>query len=161
MFYRECWLTGGMWTETAGALGIGYEGQNIDEFVEQLSSWGVNTLVDVRLTPISRKRGFSKNKLREALESHGINYRHEPALGNLKDNREGYSEHGTDAGAAARAQFKSRLKLDEAELALNEVADLASRVHVMVMCFEASELHCHRREVLRELHDRFPTLASA
>ncbi|MEB0000847.1 DUF488 domain-containing protein [Cryobacterium sp. RTS3] len=150
-----------MWTQTAGALGAGYEGKDIDGFIDGLASWGIDTLVDVRLNPISRKRGFSKNKLREALISRGISYRHEPALGNPKDNREGYSTVGTDLGNAARARFAELLSTNEAELAMDQVAELASRVHVAVMCFEASELNCHRREVLKELDRRLAALMPA
>jgi uncharacterized protein (DUF488 family) len=150
-----------MWNETAGAVGVGYEGQDIEHFINDLASWGIDTLVDVRLNPISRKRGFSKNSLREALEARGINYRHEPALGNPKDNRDGYSEHGTDAGAAARARYTERLSTDDAEQAMDEVAAIASRAHVALMCFEASELHCHRREALKELNERLSALSHA
>lgn len=40
-----------------GLMGIGYEGRAIGEFVDSLLAEGVTHLVDVRLTPISRKPG--------------------------------------------------------------------------------------------------------
>ena len=47
---------------------IGYEGRKIDEFVVNLKSSHVKMLIDVRELPLSRKKGFSKNKLKEKLE---------------------------------------------------------------------------------------------
>jgi uncharacterized protein (DUF488 family) len=60
---------------------IGYEGKTLDEYLEQLQKAGVKLLCDVRRNPLSRKRGFSKDALREALELQGIKYRHFPTLG--------------------------------------------------------------------------------
>lgn len=143
-----------MWTETAGAIGVGYEGANIDDFVDGLKRWGVGTVVDVRLNPLSRKRGFSKNQMREALANADIEYIHQPALGNPKENREGYSERDSELGRDARARFVQRLSGDDAQEALKLVAELAFHSHVAIMCFEAHESLCHRREVLRDLDNR-------
>ena len=60
-------------------VSIGYEGRDVHEFSDLLKKHGVSLLVDVRLNPISRKTGFSKNALAKALEGVGIGYRHEPA----------------------------------------------------------------------------------
>jgi uncharacterized protein (DUF488 family) len=37
---------------------VGYEGRTVDEFVDALSAARVKTLVDVRLTPISRNPAY-------------------------------------------------------------------------------------------------------
>ena len=71
-------------------VSIGYEGRDVEALIRQLQSLRVDVLVDVRLNPISRKRGMSKVALREALEAHGIRYVHHRELGNPKDNRDGY-----------------------------------------------------------------------
>src|ERR1700712_4712540 len=84
-----------MWTDEAGIIGIGYEGQQVEDLVAGLKKWNVTVLVDVRLNPISRKRGFSRKGLTEALALHGVEYLHRPALGNPKENRAAYSEDGT------------------------------------------------------------------
>lgn len=47
-------------------VSVGYERRSIEEFVEMLSANRVDVLVDVRLNPISRKRGFSKTALTKA-----------------------------------------------------------------------------------------------
>ena len=41
----------------ANVIGIGYEGLESDGLVSKLCLRGVRTVVDVRLNPISRKRG--------------------------------------------------------------------------------------------------------
>lgn len=133
---------------------IGYEGETPEALVAQLTGWGVKVVVDVRLNPISRKRGFSKTAWSAFLGEHGIEYVHCPALGNPRDNREGFADRETDAGSLARDRFNELLKVDAAQEALNDLADLASESQIAVMCFERSELHCHRHEVLREVYNR-------
>jgi uncharacterized protein (DUF488 family) len=73
-----------------GLLSIGYEGRDASTMADELASAGVTVLVDVRLTPLSRKRGFSKTALRELLATRGIAYVHLRALGNPKDNRDNF-----------------------------------------------------------------------
>jgi hypothetical protein len=48
---------------------IGYEGTDIERFVQTLKIVGVEQLVDVRAVALSRKKGFSKNGLRNRLEA--------------------------------------------------------------------------------------------
>jgi uncharacterized protein (DUF488 family) len=143
-----------MWTDEAGIIGIGYEGQPIEEFVAGLKAWKVTVLVDVRLNPISRKRGFSKRGLTEALATQGLDYLHRPALGNPKDNRAGYSETGTEGGDEARRNYALVLASEAAKSAVEELVQLASKTHVAVLCYEASELHCHRKQILDEVRKR-------
>lgn len=81
-----------------GLLGVGHEGQTIDSFLSELLAMGVSRLVDVRLTPVSRKRGFSKSALAQALAGAGISYEHRRELGNPKVNRAGFG--GTPEGGA-------------------------------------------------------------
>jgi len=146
--------------ELTGVIGIGYEGQDLDEFVLALQKWDVRTLVDVRLNAISRKRGFSKTALRAGLAAVGIDYRHEPTLGNPKVNREGFAESGSPKGREAREHFIGLLSNDASQAALDSIAHLAAESRVAVMCFEGSELHCHRQQVLSELRERISNLAN-
>lgn len=80
---------GVMWTPQEMVLvTVGYEGRTAGELVVTLAEAGVDVLVDVRLTPLSRKPGLSKRQLADALAAAGVEYVHLPALGNPKDNRE-------------------------------------------------------------------------
>ncbi|WP_252446038.1 DUF488 domain-containing protein [Pseudonocardia humida] len=70
-------------------LTVGYEGRSVDDVVAGLVAQEVSLLIDVRLTPLSRKRGLSKRGLTEHLAAAGIEYLHLRALGNPVDNRDG------------------------------------------------------------------------
>jgi uncharacterized protein (DUF488 family) len=52
---------------------IGYEGLNFDEFMSLLSKHGIETVVDIRELPLSRKPGFSKKALANALNLTSVN----------------------------------------------------------------------------------------
>ncbi|MBD8583061.1 DUF488 domain-containing protein [Frigoribacterium sp. CFBP 8766] len=135
-------------TTTSGALlGVGYEGLDIDAFISRLRLRGVQVVVDVRLNPLSRKRGFSKVALASALAGAGIEYRHLRALGNPKDNRAGFALED-EAGQLSRTRYSEELKSDSARAALVELSSLAEYRKVAVMCFEADESTCHRAIVL-------------
>lgn len=131
--------------------GIGYEGLALDAFISKLRIRGVQTLVDVRLNAISRKRGFSKRALSEALAEAGITYVHLPVLGNQRDNRAGYGEIESDLAHDVRDRFRQELQSDVAVSALEEVADLARSGEVVLFCYEQDERHCHREQVLDEV----------
>ncbi|WP_240685154.1 DUF488 family protein [Arthrobacter nitrophenolicus] len=150
-----------MWTEANGVIGAGYEGKDITTFVEELTVWKVRTVVDVRLNPISRKKGFSKKALTGALAEASIDYMHMPALGNPKDNREGFWLPGTPASRLAGERFESLLDSDTATEKIIELTNLAAQQRVAVLCFEASELCCHRKYVLARVKERLAALISS
>ena len=131
-----------------GLVSIGYEGRNLEELLGELAVRGVGTVADVRLTPISRKRGLSKTRLKEALESQGIEYVHLRALGNPKDNRARFAGNELAVG---RARFRGLLEADDSRKALGELAARARREVVAVLCFEANHERCHRSVILEEL----------
>jgi len=139
--------------EPSGLIGVGYEGQNIDSFIDMLLIQGVTHLVDVRLTPISRKPGFSKTALSHALAAADIGYMHLPALGNPKSNRAGFAGDTAEV-ANARQLFVRQIRRPAAESALDTIAELAASQRVAVLCFEANEERCHRHVVLTQVRKR-------
>jgi len=54
-----------------GLVTIGYEGRTAPELIDELVRAGVDVLVDVRFTPVSRKAGMSERRLGEALTAVG------------------------------------------------------------------------------------------
>lgn len=130
-----------------GLVGVGYEGHTIESFVDDLHDRGVTRVVDVRLNASSRKPGFNKRKLGDALAEAGIAYEHRPALGNPKENRAGFA-----AGQpAARAVYAARLTEPAARAALAEIEAWAAAEEVAVLCLEADATHCHRTTVIAAL----------
>jgi hypothetical protein len=85
---------------------VGYEGRTAGELVTLLSQAAVDVLVDVRLTPLSRKPGLSKRRLAAALAAAGVDYLHLPALGNPRDNRDAFRQRDP----ASRARFRALLR---------------------------------------------------
>lgn len=128
-----------------GFISVGYEGWNINEFVDDLRTQNVAVVADVRLNAVSRRHGFSKTALREALEAVGIGYVHLRGLGNPPDNRAGF--HADDP-EPARARFGERLRSMEARTGLRELAALGGTGVVAVLCVEQDPAHCHRTVVI-------------
>jgi uncharacterized protein (DUF488 family) len=145
-------------TSASGVFGVGYEGREITTFVADLLDRRVTRLVDVRLTPISRKRGFSKTALRTALAEAGIAYDHRRELGNPKDNRAGFGGTETDLDHA-KATYAELLTSDDAQASLDKLGDLARTERIALLCFEADERRCHRDVVLAELARRLSPAA--
>jgi uncharacterized protein (DUF488 family) len=135
-------------------VSIGYEGRDVVELISQLQSLRVSVLVDVRLTPISRKRGMSKSALSEALAVAGIRYVHHRELGNPKENRDAYRT----GDARAYARFERVLETPEAEGALDHVSELLDGECVALLCFERDHSQCHRALVTNALRAREPDL---
>lgn len=140
--------TGSLKPEGHGVIGIGYEGLIVDQLVARLQAEGVEVLVDVRMTPLSRKPGFSKRALSEALSVAGIRYLHDRRLGNPKDNRAAYADASSEAGATARARYRELITSGDGADAVRDLAALAEEHTVAVLCFEADQAHCHREQVI-------------
>jgi len=135
---------------TYGIVSAGYEGRSIEEYVAALLDLGVGTVADVRLNAISRRAGFSKTRLREALANAGIGYRHLRSLGNAKENRQPFWTGRVEEG---RRVFRRALQGPEAEAELHELAELAADHLVAVMCFEANAEMCHRQVIIDHVVD--------
>ncbi|MFF9398084.1 DUF488 family protein [Streptomyces sp. NPDC014744] len=106
-------------TVTPGLWSAGYEGRDIESFIASLVDSRVSVVADVRLTPISRKKGFSKTRLGDALAKAGIEYTHLRGLGNPKDNREPFWDGRVEVG---RARFRGLLRSEEAQADLDRLA---------------------------------------
>ncbi|MGN8022192.1 DUF488 domain-containing protein [Phyllobacterium sp. 22229] len=129
---------------------IGYEGTDIDKFIQTLKVVGIAVLADVRALPLSRKKGFSKNSLREHLERAGIEYHSYQELGDPKP--------GRDAARAGRFDEFRKIYTDHIETpqATKRVADLAgvaAKNITCMLCFERDPTTCHRSIVAEKLID--------
>lgn len=129
-------------------IGIGYQGLQPADLIEQLRADGVKVLVDIRLNAISRKAGYSKRALAVALEAAGIRYLHDPRLGNPKENRSGYADTASADGRAARECFERILDTGAGADGIRDLAHLVEQESVAVLCDEADETHCHRQQVM-------------
>jgi len=128
-------------------LTLGYEGLRIDSFFDILIRNGVQTVVDVREHPISRKPGFSKSDLAAAAARRGLSYIHVPALGSPKEIRHEYHTDGDWQRFSRR--FLDYLATQEDAIA--ELADIAQRTPCCLLCFEADPRFCHRSFVAQRV----------
>ena len=119
---------------------IGYEGLSLEQFLELLKANVVEHLVDVREAPISRKVGFAKAALSEAVEHSGIRYSHVRALGCPKPIRDRHKETA-DWGRYTR-DFK--IYLAGQNDALAELRATVAATRTCLLCYEADYSRCHR-----------------
>lgn len=122
---------------------IGYEGLDIDDFMSLLSEHGIETVVDIRELPLSRKPGFSKKALANVLNLSGLEYVHMVELGCPKPVRDGYREDGD--WKRYTTGFLKYLKTQKDAIA--ELADLAQSSTCALLCYEADFNFCHRSMV--------------
>lgn len=142
-----------MTTHRPTIVSIGYERRTLSELISVLHDMEVEVLVDVRLTPISRKPGLSKTSLARALGEAGIIYRHERDLGNPKDNRDGYRR----GLKSARNKYTKSLQ-NGASDAYQEVVVLAQSSRLALLCVEREVDECHRSSILEKARSDLPGL---
>ena len=129
---------------------IGYEATTVPEFVAALRDAGVQRVIDVRAVPNSRRPGFSKTPLSNALAEVGIDYVHLRALGTPAEGR-----------AAARAGrheeleriYAGQLELPEAMVQTAQMIELATEKPSALLCYERDPAHCHRTLLLAAAAD--------
>ena len=133
---------------------IGYEGRSIEELLSVLALNRIDLLVDVRENAVSRKAGFSKRALAEALGDVEIEYSHEPLLGNPRENRAGF--HGEAVGEARRL-YLQHLNNGSRE-AYEAVIALTATRRVALLCFERDERKCHRSCIVEQAKADYPMI---
>ena len=120
---------------------IGYEGKTVEEFLGELQAAGVELLIDVRAVAASRRPGFSKTALSNALGERGIDYLHLRALGTPAAGRQAARAGRT---AEMRAIYADQLETPEAELAKVKALGEAGERKAALLCYEKEAPVCHR-----------------
>jgi uncharacterized protein (DUF488 family) len=128
---------------------IGYEGLDIETFLSMLSEHGIDTIVDVRELPLSRKRGFSKKALASLLEMSGREYIHMAELGCPKPVRDIYRNDGN--WARYTKGFMTYLKTQSDAIA--RLTTRAAASNCALLCYEADSNFCHRSMVAKAVTD--------
>lgn len=128
---------------------IGYEGKTIEEYLNALIQKDIKVLCDVRKNPISRKYGFSRRTLENAVNRLGIEYKHYPKLG-IEANKRAVLERQSDYDRLFEEYEKTVLvKQYEDILAIRGV--LKTRKRIALTCYEKSPQQCHRTRVAKSV----------
>lgn len=127
---------------------IGYEAVTQAEFLFALKEAGVERVIDVRAVPNSRRPGFSKTPLRNALAEEDIDYVHLRALGTPADGRA-----AARAGRTADLEciYAGQLELPEAIAQSAQMIELAKEKPSALLCYEREPGGCHRTLLLRSV----------
>lgn len=127
---------------------IGYEGVTQAEFIAALQEAGVERVIDIRAVPNSRRPGFSKTPLRNALAESGIDYVHFRALGTPADGRA-----AARAGKLAELEriYAGQLELPEAIIAGEQMRELVAERPSALLCYEREPGCCHRTLLWRSI----------
>jgi len=122
---------------------IGHSTRSLDELLALLRAHAVDTLVDVRTVPRSRRHPhFSKDALTETLPRASIAYTHMPGLGGLRKPRKDSPNTGwRTEGFRGYADY---MQSEEFGRNVMTLMTLAAGARVVTMCAEAVPWRCHR-----------------
>jgi uncharacterized protein (DUF488 family) len=119
----------------------GYEGLQVDGFLNLLVEQGIQRLIDVRNNPISRQYGFHKSTLNRICSSLGIEYVHIPQLGIA-------SRYRTDLNN--QEDYDRLFEMYESDILPTETAAVERATELIrerpsvLVCMEGAPRCCHR-----------------
>lgn len=127
---------------------VGYERyRSVEDFARLLARAEVERLIDVRELPISRRRGFAKTALTEALAEEGVEYLHLRGMGNPKEFRDLYKSGQVAKGRAGYEQLLTEDRFED----LRKLAETIHEKRSALMCVEHDEAVCHRQVIFAAL----------
>lgn len=122
---------------------IGHSTRSIDEFVELLQEYGVETVADVRSIPKSRHNPqFNSELLNQSLKAKHIRYKHIKKLGGLRHAKKDSINLGW-RNSSFRG-FADYMATPEFAEGLEALTKIASMRRTAIMCAEAVPWRCHR-----------------
>jgi uncharacterized protein (DUF488 family) len=123
---------------------VGHSTRSLDELIETLQSQSIQTLVDIRAFPMSRRvPQFNRESLEKSLPAVGIRYVWIKALGGYrKKSREDSPNIGLRN--ASFRNYADYMLTREFENAMAELVALAEGSCTAYMCAERVYLRCHR-----------------
>lgn len=127
---------------------VGYQGLQIDDFLDMLIRSGIQQLIDVRSNPVARRFGFHKSSLQRLLGHVGIDYLHVPQLGIPSSWRSSLENDADYRNLFAR--YTNEVLPAQG----NDVQDIARCIRErpsVLMCMEEYAGHCHRTRLGHEV----------
>jgi uncharacterized protein (DUF488 family) len=122
---------------------VGHSTRSIEEFNHILIAYEIETLVDVRTFPGSRRYPqFNKAELSNSLQSIGMDYVHLPDLGGRRKARADSTNTGWN-NPGFRG-YADHMETAEFKKGIEALLELAKKTRTAVMCAEAVWWRCHR-----------------
>ncbi len=123
---------------------IGHSTRTFDELVEALKAHGIQTLVDIRSFPMSRRLPhFNRENLERTLPEQGINYLWEKRLGGRRKKSLDVSPNTALRNDSFR-NYADYMLGDEFRAGVSDLLVRAEHERVSIMCAERVYFHCHR-----------------
>ena len=123
---------------------IGHSTRPLADLVEALQAHGIQTLVDIRAFPMSRRLPqFNRDSLEKSLPEAGIRYVWMGALGGYRKKIRDDSPHIALRNASFR-NYADYMLTAEFESAMAELVALAEGSRTAYMCAERVYFRCHR-----------------
>lgn len=129
---------------------IGYQGLSLEELLQILKEHEVSVVVDVRERTQSRKPGFSKTPLSEALEDADIEYESWRMLGTPAWIRK---QHHDNPDWSGFADAYNDYLAGQGE-ALDDLEKKVMTRRTCLFCYEADPADCHRSILAKRLIER-------
>lgn len=122
---------------------IGHSTRQIDEFIDLLTTHGIEQLVDIRTIPRSRHNPqYGEVELRSSLKESEIVYVYLKSLGGL---RPAVDNSVNDAWRnKSFRNYADYMQSQEFEEGLVELLSLSQKATTVIMCAEAVPWRCHR-----------------
>ena len=120
---------------------VGYEGLQIDGFLNILLETGIEQIIDVRHNPISRRYGFHKSTLSRVCGRLNIEYKHVPEVGIPSELRANLRQPSDYIPLFQEYEKKT---LSSQPLAVERIANWVASKPSVLMCMESNPDCCHR-----------------
>ena len=132
---------------------IGHSTRSLEEFLDVLAAYQIETVADVRRFPGSRRHPhFARDALAQTLPAHGISYAWLPKLGGRRRVQPGSPNTGW-RNASFRG-YADHLASSEFAQGLAELLALAALRRSTLMCSEVLWWRCHRSLIADVLRQR-------
>jgi uncharacterized protein (DUF488 family) len=123
---------------------IGHSTRPLDDLIETLEAHGIQSLVDIRAFPVSRRLPhFNRESFEKSLPLSGIRYLWMPALGGYRKKNREDSPNIALRNASFR-NYADHMLTAEFESAMAELIMLAESSRTTYMCAERVYFRCHR-----------------
>jgi uncharacterized protein (DUF488 family) len=123
---------------------IGHSTRSVEELIAALRAHSIETLVDIRAFPMSRRLPqFNRDSLEKTLPAAGIDYVWMKSLGGYRKKIREDSPHIAMRNASFR-NYADHMLTPEFERAMAELIRIAERQPTAYMCAERVYFHCHR-----------------